>query len=750
MNHLEKIHESSMQESGLRTEIILEHGIRSAQGDEIETVLNWGSRKHLGSGYIIPYPSETGFLPDHVHVRLDIPYINSENKEAKYLCPIGSKSRLYIPIPVWKVLKDINVPLFITEGQKKALKAVQEGFFCIGLSGVWNFSSERMLLSDFDMIQLLGRTIYIVYDGDKKENPHVKLAETRLAYELTKRGAKISIVNLPGKSKLDDFLVTEGKEKFNELVKASVMFDDKEYTKYKVNSIRGQARIKMHIKNQEVVDFIISDLKDKVHIIQNGSDFFLFRLIDQQLFKLDSAKYKTYVEEQYRINASEKEYLYLLESIKTQAMKYGKKTELFKFTHYDVRTGLLYVSKFDGQMYRFDGEEIKLLSNGTDGVLFEDKESYEPYEYLGKRRGDGSYAKYLVDRINFSSSEDVILTPYEQKALWFIYGHTIFFEELQPTKVLLLLMGNKGAGKSMSFRLLLKLLFGKHQNVKAIYRDKEDAFNAAVCAEHLVVFDNVDNGIKWLNDQLASIATGMTISLRELYSNNQNIEFRPRVFVGLTSRTPKFRRDDVADRLVIFNLSTLEKFIPENQLLQEVVEHRNEIYTELFDNLNEIVKHLKIDKEVLLEKFRIADFAQLAWKIGKIVGVEDQIVNVLKKMQSEQSKFSIDGNLVYQALEAWLEADFRNNGRWVTALELFNELKDEKVAKFVTKQCASPNSLAQHLKNTASSIKQFINMEENKQKGRPIQYKFEKIGRVVPAPIPIEQLSRRQRRIMGL
>ena len=82
-------------------------------------------------------------------------------------------------------------------------------------------------------------------------------------------------------------------------------------------------------------------------------------------------------------------------------------------------------------------------------------------------------------------------------------------------------------------------------------REREDAFVAAITNNYIVIFDNVDGKMAWVNDRLATAASGSLILRRRLYTTNEVAIYQPKCFIGLTSRDPRFKRDDVADRLVI-------------------------------------------------------------------------------------------------------------------------------------------------------------------------------------------------------
>lgn len=120
---------------------------------------------------------------------------------------------------VWdELIKDVDQPLLLTEGELKAAKACKEGFPTIGLGGVYNWRSHKLGLTwlpSLDPVRWVKRNIYICFDSDYKQNPMVCAALRDLADELHRRGAFAHIVSLPQlpgleKVGLDDFLVHGG------------------------------------------------------------------------------------------------------------------------------------------------------------------------------------------------------------------------------------------------------------------------------------------------------------------------------------------------------------------------------------------------------------------------------------------------------------------------------------------------------------------------------------------------------------
>lgn len=142
-----------------------------------------------------------------------------KKKPQRYGQPKASGVRAYFPrtdnIDWATVYEDAEVPILVTEGEKKALAACLAGIPTIGLGGVYNFLSDGKLLPEIERIALSGRTVYVCFDSDAATNPDIQAAEGRLATELSlKRGADVFLVRLPNlpkhdKTGLDDFLVAK-------------------------------------------------------------------------------------------------------------------------------------------------------------------------------------------------------------------------------------------------------------------------------------------------------------------------------------------------------------------------------------------------------------------------------------------------------------------------------------------------------------------------------------------------------------
>src|SRR5262249_23065961 len=145
-------HKADLLKSGLTLLTVQEHGIHSVPPRQFVNHLGFNDER-ITSLLCFLYPGEGEFCRDKVFP------CNLKDKDGhglRYLQRKNTGCRLYIPILASRFLKDAGVSLRLTEGEKKALKACQEGYPALGLGGLWNFSADGQLLPRFDDIALDG------------------------------------------------------------------------------------------------------------------------------------------------------------------------------------------------------------------------------------------------------------------------------------------------------------------------------------------------------------------------------------------------------------------------------------------------------------------------------------------------------------------------------------------------------------------------------------------------------------------
>ena len=193
------------------------------------------------SGIVIPY-----FRPgsDHVRehrLRRDHPDLEHDSAgnlkpRQKYLSPPGRSNMLYVvPGLDPELLRDMNMPVVITEGEFKTLalwrlanhgSATQPRFLPLGVSGVYNWRGTigktvgpdgsrldvKGAIPDLDWIAWADRRVVIAYDADAAAKDVVRIARSELAAHLRGRGALVGFLEWEmarGKG-IDDHLASVG------------------------------------------------------------------------------------------------------------------------------------------------------------------------------------------------------------------------------------------------------------------------------------------------------------------------------------------------------------------------------------------------------------------------------------------------------------------------------------------------------------------------------------------------------------
>ena len=194
--------------SGLTFETLHRHKIRVFQGnkDTLKTKLGYhllDNHDVASTFYLIeiPYYDKNG-TEMFTRYKLLNPPVN-EGKSIKYLHPKSVPARPYIPAETWEIAEHTNEPLYITEGEKKALKLLQHGRRPIAVSGVFNFRGgyKTAGLPDRDMWKELkdfkwwGRMVFIAYDSDTWKNVSVQEALWELTLMLMSKNAHVHIIS---------------------------------------------------------------------------------------------------------------------------------------------------------------------------------------------------------------------------------------------------------------------------------------------------------------------------------------------------------------------------------------------------------------------------------------------------------------------------------------------------------------------------------------------------------------------------
>ncbi len=202
-----------VEDSAIAPEVVEERGCYTVTTKSELGRKGFGRSQQGVPGLMFPIHGPTGEQPFGLY-RPDDPRV-LDGKKRKYEFPAKQKMALDVPPRCRAHIGDPGVPLFITEGSKKADAGATRGLCLLALLGVWNWRGRNGLggktaLPEWEYVALKGRKVYVVFDSDVMQKIEVYGALERLRGFLKHRGADVRVIYLssgPGGTKvgLDDF-----------------------------------------------------------------------------------------------------------------------------------------------------------------------------------------------------------------------------------------------------------------------------------------------------------------------------------------------------------------------------------------------------------------------------------------------------------------------------------------------------------------------------------------------------------------
>jgi hypothetical protein len=299
------------------------------------------------------------------------------------------------------------------------------------------------------------------------------------------------------------------------------------------------------------------------------------------------------------------------------------------------------------------------------------------------------------------------LTKSEQRKFLKVWVLALFFGSIQPTKIILLMLGGHGSGKTSALRRIQKFIFGRKADLLSIEKDKQDGFVATVTTDPLALFDNLDERISWLPFALSRLATGVTFTRRVLYTTNEKFHLPGVSWLGITCRSVRFMENqpDLPDRTLVLKMERLSEKQPEGELLSAIAKHRNFIWSELLGELNAIVRHFRQAPKPIRVQLRMADFASFALNVATIWGCRTGIEAAFTKLEQAQADLVFEEEPIHAVLQLWLE-DATNYGRDVEGSTLYREWSVLAEKNRINWPFSNPQSLCQRLSQLRHPLSQ--------------------------------------------
>jgi hypothetical protein len=373
---------------------------------------------------------------------------------------------------------------------------------------------------------------------------------------------------------------------------------------------------------------------------------FYFRTDERRLYDLEGGGFENLLSDLTSLSPTEALFKLVRRLLIVRADRRGQIVAVHTGAYFDPATGFLAVSDGgSGVWMRERTGEWSLAFNGDQGLLFttdDDADAWVPDFAATPDPGPWFLGQFSLAAHGPLSVDD------QETLLWMDFLHD-FFPSLRRTRIITGLLGPQGSGKTTALKLLGRVRVGPRFDVTSLSPDGEDDFVAAVTARTVLGIDNADSRVKWLEDGLATYATGTRYRKRKLYTTNDEVSFAPRAKLMISSRDPRFRRPDVAERLLPLQFARPKAYVDEATIFTDLEARRPALWGAILTELGRIADGLATIPPPKLA-FRMADFATFGWRVSALRGAEDQWVQLLATLERAQIQFASEGDGLIETL----------------------------------------------------------------------------------------------------
>jgi hypothetical protein len=682
-------HRKLIEESAISSEVAQERGYFSATKQAQLESLGFRPYQRSVPAMVVPIFNVHGEIALH-QIRPDRPRVTDGGKELKYETPTGARLVVDVPPRARLDLGKPKVPLWITEGSRKADAAVSAGLCCIGLLGVygWRGTNEdggKTALSCWESIALNGREVFLCFDSDVMTKEPVNLALMRLKKFLEQRDAQVKLVYLPDgehgeKVGLDDFLAAGHTvddlvaltEKAN--ARAETSGKKEESQAKKILSLVGESDIELFHDSEPrpYVTFTVGSHRE-THALES-------RRIRRWL------AYEYYRKHRSAPNPEAVNMARL--TLEGRALFEGPQHEVHLRVARDRGGIVIDLCDNEWRVVRIDAAGWNVLTSSP--VRFRRAGGMLP---LPVPEQGGSFDE-LQQFVNVPSEDDFVLL-----IAWLVGAA----RNKGPYPVLGL-HGEQGSAKSTTSRVLRRVIDPNKSEIRAEPREPRDLVIAANNG-WVIALDNLSRIKPWLSDALCRLATGGGFSTRTLYTDAEETIFdaqRPILVNGIEELAV---RGDLVDRSILVTLPRIKEqdYLTETRFWPEFEAAWPRLLGALLDALSTALRR---ENEVSLEQpSRMVDFATwvvaaepaLPWEPGRFV-------KAYSANRTSANEIALEASPVATELERFLAETSYWSGNYKDLLAELEKRASEAI-KQLESWPKSPRGLSGELRRLAPNLR---------------------------------------------
>lgn len=292
----------------------------------------------------------------------------------------------------------------------------------------------------------------------------------------------------------------------------------------------------------------------------------------------------------------------------------------------------------------------------------------------------------------------------EDRMLFSIYLVTTFLNPLINVPMLIL-QGEKGSSKSSILRRIERIVDPKSTDVMGAPRSDAD-LEIRLNNSYFTTLDNLSYISKRTSDLLARAITGGSSSRRQLYSNTKEVSLDLRCVIALNGIGLVATEADLLDRSIVFKL----RRIPQSEIRteKELEETFSEDLPKILGAIFLCISEVFADEEpvTLQKRTRMADWFELAVKVGRIFGMEDdETAKIIWKNHRAVNQQTLGENLIAQCILELMGSEKEYFGSVTDLLGDLCEIAERNAIKS-SQLPGQPNVLSRRLNELKSNLEE--------------------------------------------
>ena len=403
-------------------------------------------------------------------------------------------------------------------------------------------------------------------------------------------------------------------------------------------------------RKRSIWSIVVSTLTDQGDFYHTklGNLWYIRRDTGRPIYVSPQSEFlQTLIDVQFGLNYTEEYTKYVLHAMRSYCQNLPDVHSEGTLSYYDQTANHVLLHTGKKNVLLITPSDITTMTDGAYQTVFPWSQVTETFTPITRNNdvdwGDELYGNGMR---GYGSSVDNItnMTRGQAMALLKVWTLFILFRSGAYARPIIAALGAPGAGKSFMFKKVYAIIYGSNKAISTV--TNMEHFDHQTANDPLVVLDNVDTWQSWLPDRLAVSAGTSDIVVRKLFTDRDTVVIRRRALVGVTAHNPKFGREDVADRFLLFNFKRLDDFASEGDILRDLLGKRDLIWGAIVADIQKVLSTPIPVTDI--PQFRIEDFARLGLWIARAINVEEDFVHALEDVKDAQQVFTLeeDGTLV--------------------------------------------------------------------------------------------------------